>query len=87
MLRVSREDTLVVLSVETGLPYDCEGTKTTTFRFSWNAGSPHFAQLLMEYILNIVETRIRIARTDAYNKGWEDHKAHKAKQAWFDSTI
>jgi len=83
LITVARDNTKVVISIETALANDCAGTKIATIPFSWECGHPYLADALARYIDDRLGRAIECARCAEYNKGWADAKAHSKKRTSF----
>ena len=83
MLQVYRDNSKVAIAIDTNLSVDCEGLKGAILRFSFECGQPYLADSLTRYIRRLLEDNVARVRKNAYNEGWADAKAKRAKQTHF----
>ena len=76
MVNITSDGTRVHLSMTIGMGDDRP-------RFSFDAGSILAAKCIARCMREAFETTVRIARRDAYEQGWRDAKAKRAKSKHF----
>ena len=77
MFRFTRDGTKVQLAVSLAVPY----YETREFWFSWESKSEVFAGLLVAAFNNALRSNRLNFQTAAYEQGWQDAKAKRAKGA------
>jgi len=83
MLEIRRDNTAVIIRVETDLPHDCAGTITGNITFKFDMSAPSWAELLTRYLRDRLAYEVRKIRREAYEQGWKDAKSKNRKQDWF----
>jgi len=69
LINVKRDSTKTVVAIETDLPFDCTGNKTSTFEFEFEMQTPARAELLVRYLRDKLGNEIETARRNAYEQG------------------
>jgi hypothetical protein len=87
LITVKRNDSDVVLSIETDLANTCNGPQAAAIPFTWPTGQPYAADLLVRYIIERVRKAISDTRREYYEKGWKDAKAKRPKDDWFSGVL
>lgn len=86
-ITVRRDNSNVVVQVNTDLANVCDGSQTAFIPFEWSTGQPYTADLLVRYIQERIETAVSETRREYYEKGWKDAKAKKPKDDWFSGVL
>jgi len=79
MLNFFREDTRVKISFDVKIPKRDDRVYT----FYWECGDENYAGLLADCIEREFDRRVMKARAEAYEQGYKDAKAKRAKRTWF----
>jgi len=87
MIQVKRDNGKVTIEVETGLAFDCAGTKITTLAFEWNVAHPYLADVLRRYVKKLLSDAISKTRQEYYEAGWRDAKSKQKKADWFSGEL
>lgn len=87
ILYVKRDNDKVVITIETDLPNNCDGTITTALPFTWQLSQPYLADLLVRYIRDRIKTAVSDARRESYEQGWKDARSKKQKADWFSGVL
>lgn len=82
MIRISRHNCSVKVTIETGL-YNSSSEVYLYFE----CGNQMFADLLTQKLGNELSKNIQAIRQEEYEKGWKDAKAKKAKTKWFSAAF
>jgi len=78
MIRFTRDGTRVKCTVATDVPnYD-----SRQFYFYWETEREYAAGLLSAHLTETYENNVGEIRREAYERGWKDAKAHRAKNNW-----
>jgi hypothetical protein len=56
----------------------------TGFVFAWNTGAEWSAMLLRDAVAVAIADRLETIRKQAYEDGWKDAKAKRARSQWFE---
>lgn len=82
MINFKREGTVITAQVNSHLPIDLP-----VFLFQYRAGSEHEAYLVREKLSYQYAKAIEIARQEAYEQGYADGRAKRARKTWFQSWL
>lgn len=78
MVKLRRDGTKVVAEISCGLE------TAGSLLFTWDTEREIFAQALYEKMRDAMWSNLKRIRRDAYEQGWKDAKAHRAKESYFD---
>ena len=53
------------------------------YTMKWNCNDSEYASLLTKRFQDTMEEKLRTIRHEAYEAGWKDAKAKKARETWF----
>lgn len=83
MLAIVRDNSDVIVKLDLHVPT----YETRVFGFTFKCGNEVYAGLLTQAMREAVSDALMAARKQAYDQGWADAKAKRAKQTWFRRTI
>ena len=79
MIEFKRDGTRAIATIEVAVPfYDAR-----VFYMSFECSSEAYAGLLTNLLKETVGEAVRLAREEAYEKGYKDAKAKRGKNKWF----
>ena len=81
MIRLYRDKNFVTIHLSTDLK--TEGGADTSFIFRYICSDTQYADLLHRYLRDRLDTAAYKLQREAYEQGWRDARAKKAKRDWF----
>ena len=79
MIKFKRDGTLATVTIEAAIPY----YDRRVFPMTFDCSTEVYAGLLTNLLEETVEASVRLAREEAYAKGYKDAKAKRRKETWF----
>lgn len=88
MIEVKREDSKIIVAIDTDLPHPSGPGSTTVYHFTHDFGDVQRAELGRRYFRDRMEALAKRIRKEAYLAGHRDGRRHVAKETkWFEGTL
>lgn len=82
MISFKRDGTVVKSDVTTFIP----NFDDRVFHFQWECATEAYAGLLSAHMQRDMGAKLKAIRVHAYEEGWKDAKAKRAREEWFRSS-